>query len=178
MKYKIVVLAALAALLPAAAILCSGESETYQQDGVYTFTLNDINGNTVNFTELRGKGVLLNIWATWCGPCKDEIPVFIHLYEKYKDRNFVIWGVSTDIEGRKVVEPFIREMGVNYPVLLGSETELRKIFGYMRGYPTTLFFDAGGRLVHRISGEPFVDKDSGETLESVFEREIKKILPR
>jgi len=157
-------------------ISCSG-GESYVQDGVYTFTLNDIDGIPLNFADLRGKGVMLNVWATWCGPCADEIPVFIDMYEKYKDRGFEIWGVSTDVQGKSIVEPFVKEKGMNYPVLLSSQSDLAKIFGYIRGYPTTIFFDKEGRIVRRIDGEPFIDKVKGETLESFFEKQILAVIP-
>lgn len=162
-------------LLLTAALGCS-EGETYVLDGVYTFSLPGLDGTPMNFADLRGKGVMVNVWATWCGPCAKEIPEFVKLYDKYKDQGFEIWGVSTDVQGRSIVEPFVEEYNMNYPVLLSSQADLAKIFGYIRGYPTTLFFDKDGKLVQRIDGEPFVPE--GMTLESFFEEKIKAVLPQ
>lgn len=178
MNKKLVLITITAVLLTFAGVYCSGGGETYQVDGVYTFTINDLEGNPKNFADLRGKGVMINVWATWCGPCKDEIPVFIKLYDKYKDRGFEIWGVSTDVQGKSIVEPFVEKMAINYPVLLGKEADLKKIFSYIRGYPTTFFFDAEGKMVKRITGQPYINKDKGETLESFFEKEILNVLSK
>ncbi|MFC1557447.1 TlpA disulfide reductase family protein [candidate division KSB1 bacterium] len=162
-------------LILVSAVYCSG-GEIYEIDGVYSFTLQDLDGNPMEFSDLRGKGVMLNVWATWCGPCKEEIPVFVKLYPEYKDRDFELWGVSTDIQGKSVVEPYVNEAGINYPVLLAKEADLKKIFGYIRGYPTTFFFDKDGKLIKRIN-LPFVDEDNENALEEYFRKEIESILP-
>lgn len=154
---------------------CSGKDSSSQKSDVLDFTLKDVNGNTKKFSELRGKAVIVNIWATWCGPCRFEIPAFIKLYEKYKDKRFEIWGVSVDVEGKKVVEPFMKEIRINYPIFISNNAEISKIFGYVRFLPTTFFFDADGRIVKKIEGVPSVKE---ETLESWFEKQILSILPK
>ena len=162
-------------------VSCSGAaSETYDVDGIYSFALTGLNGEQMHFADLRGKAVMLNAWATWCPPCLTEMPVFVRLYEKYKDKGLEIWGVSTDIAGKNVVEPMIEELGINYPVLLAKTSELTKIFGVsFRGLPVTIFFDAEGRIAytHIGSADAYVDESKGETVESWFEEQILNILP-
>ncbi|MCP4723790.1 MAG: TlpA family protein disulfide reductase [bacterium] len=147
------------------------------ENNKFSFTLTDINGKKRSIQDLRGKGVVINVWATWCGPCIKEIPVINDLYNKYKDQGFEVWGIATDVQGISVVEPKIQELGVDYPNFIYKEAELLKIFEFLRGRPTTLFFDTSGEVVKRVDGEPFVDKGKGETLESWWEENIKAILP-
>ena len=85
-------------------------------------TLKDVNGATVRLADYKGKVVLLNFWATWCGPCKVEIPEFVDLYAQYKDRGFVILGVlSQDTPTKDQLETFLRENQMQYPVAYPSE---------------------------------------------------------
>ena len=162
-------------------VYCMGGSEkVYEVDGVYSFTLTNLNGESMNFADLRGKAVMLNAWATWCVPCINEIPVFVRLYDKYKDKGLEIWGVSTDILGKSEVEPVVERLSINYPVLLARDAVLSKILGIpFRGLPVTVFFDTEGRIVNTLVGpaDAYVDKNKGETVESWFERQILDILP-
>ncbi|MFC1513418.1 TlpA disulfide reductase family protein [candidate division KSB1 bacterium] len=161
-------------------VSCSGEKEIYEVDGVFTFSLQGIDGQQKNFADLRGKGVMLNIWATWCTPCLNEIPDFIKLYDKYKDKNFEIWGVSTDVLGETAVEPVIKDLGINYPILLAKSTEITNILNVpTRGLPVTIFFDKDGRIVEKHIGpaDAYLDKETGETVEQWFEKKILNIIP-
>lgn len=165
-------------------VFCSGGPDmVYEVDGVYDFTLEGLNGEQMDFASLRGKVVIFNAWATWCAPCIDEMPIFVKLYEKYKDKGLVIWGVSTDIEGKKVVEPKVAELKINYPILLARDMKLTKIFKVsFRGLPVTLFFDKNGRLAETYPNpligpaDAWVDQANGETIESWFEKKIVKLL--
>src|SRR5258708_4033486 len=85
------------------------------------FSLKDAQGRTVKLSEYKGKVVLLNFWATWCGPCKIEIPWFTDFEQKYKDRGFAVLGVSMDDDGWESVKPYIEAKKVNYRVVLGSD---------------------------------------------------------
>lgn len=162
-------------------ISCSdGESEVYEVDGIYTFSLTGLNGESMNIADLRGKGVMLNAWATWCAPCIEEMPIFVRLYDKYKNKGLEIWGVSTDIEGKSVVEPAVQKMGINYPILLARSSDLTRILGVpFRGLPVTIFFKPDGSInyTHFGSVDAYINEEAGESVESWFEGQIMQILP-
>src|SRR5438270_7131608 len=85
------------------------------------FTLKTIDGKDVKLSDLRGKAVLLNFWATWCGPCKVEIPWFMELEKQYASQGLVIVGVAMDDDAKDSVPKFARDMKIDYPVLIGTE---------------------------------------------------------
>jgi cytochrome c biogenesis protein CcmG/thiol:disulfide interchange protein DsbE len=109
------------------------------------FTLTDANGAAVKLSDFRGKVVLLNFWATWCGPCKVEIPWFIEFQQTYKDRDFVVLGVSFDDDGWKSVKPYLEDKKINYRVMIGSE-EVAQQYGGVESLPTTFVVDKQGRI--------------------------------
>ena len=84
------------------------------------FALKDATGKTVKLSDYRGKVVLLNFWATWCGPCKIEIPWFMDFEQTYKDKNFAVLGISLDEDGWDAVKPFIEQKKINYRVVIGT----------------------------------------------------------
>src|ERR1700730_15809232 len=85
------------------------------------FTLKDSTGATVHLSDYKGKVVLLDFWATWCGPCKIEIPWFIDFEQQLKDRGFAVLGVSMDEDGWNAVKPYIQQLKVNYRILMGND---------------------------------------------------------
>jgi peroxiredoxin len=109
------------------------------------FTLKDINGKPVKLSDYRGKVVLLNFWATWCGPCKIEIPWFMDFEQQYKDQNFAVLGVSLDDDGWESVKPFIAEKKINYRVVIGTE-QVATLYGEVDSLPTTFMIDREGRV--------------------------------
>ena len=108
------------------------------------FTLPDLQGNSWHLKGLRGKIVLVNFWATWCPPCRKEMPDLQALYEKYKDQGFVILAIS-DEESAKVT-PFISEHKIGYPILLDPGRKVNDSF-FVQGIPKSFVFDRGGKLV-------------------------------
>jgi cytochrome c biogenesis protein CcmG/thiol:disulfide interchange protein DsbE len=109
------------------------------------FTLKDANGSSVKLSDYRGKVVLLNFWATWCGPCALEIPWFIEFEQQYKARGFAVLGVSMDEEGWPAIKPFVNEHKVNYRVLLGNDS-VSQLYGEVDSLPTTFIIDQDGKV--------------------------------
>jgi len=144
-------------------ILCKSEELTIAPD----FTLQDISGKEVSLSDFKGKVIILNFWATWCPPCRKEIPVFIELYKKYKDEGLVIIGISLDREGEKVLIPFVKKFGINYPVLIGTK-KVVDAYGGIRGIPTTFIIDKKGKIRKKHIGLPLNPKE-------FFENEFLRI---
>jgi thiol-disulfide isomerase/thioredoxin len=127
---------------------------------VPAFTMTDINGRTLSTADWRGKVVLVNFWATWCGPCRVEIPDLIALQEKYRDQ-LVIVGISEehpddpnhagDAEDIALVKKFAAERSINYPLVLATP-DLRKLFPEVMALPTTFILDREGKLVQKTVG--------------------------
>jgi len=130
------------------------------------FSLKDADGNAVNLAEYRGKVVLVNFWATWCGPCEAEIPWFIEFEKKYKDRGFAVLGVSMDDDGWKSVRPYVASHKINYRVVIGSEVVSQQ-FGEIDSLPTSFVLDRQGRIASNHVG--LVDKVD-------YQNEIVKLL--
>ena len=109
------------------------------------FTLKDANGKTVHLSDYKGKVVLLDFFATWCGPCKIEIPWFMEMERKNKDRGFAVLGVAMDDEGWEIVKPFLADLGVNYRVVIGNDATAG-MYGGVDALPTTFLIDKEGRI--------------------------------
>ena len=109
------------------------------------FTLEDASGKPVTLSEFRGKVVLLSFWATWCAPCRIEIPWFNELQKAYGDRDFVVLGVSLDEDGWKSVKPYLNQNRVSYPVMIGNN-DIARLYGGLNALPTTLIIDKSGRI--------------------------------
>ncbi len=115
------------------------------------FTLDSLNGNSVRLSDLRGKAVLLNFWATWCSPCKIEMPWFIEFQQQYGPQGLQIVGVAMDDSSKEDIAKFAKEMGVNYPVLLGKEA-VGDAYGGVPALPESFFIGRDGKIVDKIVG--------------------------
>ncbi len=115
------------------------------------FTLKNADGQDVTLSDLKGKVVLVNFWATWCGPCVREIPDFLEVYDEYKDKGFEIIGVSLDRTGWKVVTPFVEKMQMTYPVVVGNN-DVVNAFGGFNAIPTTFLIDRKGTIADKHIG--------------------------
>lgn len=134
----------------------------YAGDAVKKITLSEL---SALLESNRGKVVVVDLWATWCPPCKKEIPGFINLYSKYKDKGVEIIGIAFDENGEVVLPPFIKTMGINYPVYLEGK-DVAKSYE-LRAFPTTLIYDKSGKIAY---------KHVGYASEEDFDKEISALL--
>jgi thiol-disulfide isomerase/thioredoxin len=131
------------------------------------FTLKDVNGRSVTLADYKGKVILLDFWATWCGPCKVEIPHFIEFQNQYGKQGLQVLGVSVDDPVDKLL-PYVQEMKMNYPVLQGlGHDDLQDAYGPILGIPVSVMISRDGKVCATHTG--LTGKD-------VFEREIKALL--
>jgi peroxiredoxin len=131
----------------------------------FDFVLKDEHNVPVKMSDYKGKVVLLNFWATWCGPCKVEIPAFVELYAQYKEKGLVIVGVSVD-DSPEQLQAFMKEYKMNYPVLQMTP-DVETAWGPFYGYPTSFFVARDGTICV---------KHLGPATKEQFEREIKALL--
>ena len=115
------------------------------------FDLATLDGQRVKLSDYRGKAVLLNFWATWCSPCKVEMPWFVDLQKKYSSDGLVILGVAMDDSETPKIAQFASEMGVNYPVLLGTD-KVSEEYGNVEFLPTSFYIDRDGKIVGKGTG--------------------------
>jgi peroxiredoxin len=132
------------------------------------FSLKTGDGKTYELYQNKGKVIILNFWATWCGPCRQEIPDFVELYKKYKDQGVVIVGVSLDKDGWEKVNPFVKQNNINYPVVLDNGT-VASSFGKIQFIPTTFIIDPSGTIV---------DEHTGVMTKAMLEAKIKPLLKK
>jgi thiol-disulfide isomerase/thioredoxin len=133
--------------------------------GKLDFVLKDMNNASVKMADYKGKVVLLNFWATWCGPCKVEIPAFIELYDRYKGSGLVIAGVSID-DGPDALRAFATEWGMKYPILL-LQSDVEDAYGPFYGIPTSFLIARDGSIC---------TKHIGPATKEQLEQEIKALL--
>jgi len=123
-------------------------------------TLRDLDGKDLSLAQYRGKVVLVNFWATWCEPCRVEIPWLIEMQQKYSARGFTVLGIAMDEEGASVVTPWVQKerfdvngskSQMNYPIVIGNDAAADK-FGGLLGYPTSVLVTREGKVVKRITG--------------------------
>jgi thiol-disulfide isomerase/thioredoxin len=135
-------------------------------------TFDQLQGGSVSLASLKGKVVLVNFWATWCEPCRIEIPWLISFQQKYASRGFTLVGVAMDVQGKKIVQPFVektqfdvngQQMTMSYPIFIGNE-DIAEKFGGLLGLPSSFLISRDGKVVKRIIGL---------VSESELEREIE-----
>ncbi len=130
------------------------------------FSLADVSGNVVESSLFRGKPTVVNLFATWCPPCREEVPGFVAVYDKYRDRGFELVGISLDTDTRADLPAFVMANRIRYRILLGN-VETVKAFGGGSTIPTTYFIGRDGEVRNVHVG--YMDRDT-------FDREVRKIL--
>jgi len=130
------------------------------------WTLKDVDGEPVTLAQFRGKVVVLDFWATWCPPCRTEIPGYIALQKKYAADGLVFVGVSVDTDGTGPVKKFMKDFGINYAVVMADD-DIQNAYGPLQGYPTTFIIDRQGNIR---------DKKLGRKPVADYEKEILAVL--
>jgi len=131
------------------------------------FSIKDLQGRTVRSADLRGKVVLIDFWATWCGPCKKEMPGYQQLLSRYGPQGFVVIGFKFNtMKDTENPVLFARRFGVHYPLAVATES-IKQKFGGIEGLPTTLLYDRKGILQYKVIGFEYTN---------TFEKELKRLL--
>lgn len=130
------------------------------------FSLQQLNGPALTLSDLKGKGVVLNFWGTWCEPCKKEMPALQRKYNEFKDKGLVVVGVNIG-ETPVAVEPFVKQFGVTFPILMDSQSQITKLYR-IGPIPSTFFISPEGKVE-----EIFL----GQLNEALITEKVTKILP-
>lgn len=143
-----ILLGTVAALVVAGALLFVGVRRN--SDQAHDFVVPDLQGNAVRLSALRGKVVFLNLWATWCPPCREEMPSMERLFAKFRERDFAMLAVSND-EDRAALDAFVKDHQVSFPVLYDPDRQVGDAYGVW-GYPETFLIDRTGKVVEHVIG--------------------------
>jgi len=130
------------------------------------FSLKDTNGNVYSSDQLAGKPAVINFFATWCPPCREEIPGFIEVYNKHREKGFELVGISLDIDTRENLPGFLMNYKIGYRILFG-DLETAQAYGGVSALPTTFFVGKDGKIKNVHVG--YMDKES-------FDKEVRKLL--
>ncbi|MBF0495140.1 MAG: TlpA family protein disulfide reductase [Deltaproteobacteria bacterium] len=152
-------LAILVLILSGLVLSCSADKQ--ELPPAPEVVLKDVAGKQVELKDFRNKVVIVNFFATWCGPCRMEIPQLINLQGKFKDKGFQVIGISLDPNPAAVLEPFAKNMKIPYPLLLGNQ-DTALTFGGFRGIPTTFLITRDGKIFKKYTGvqpETVLEKD-------------------
>ncbi len=166
MNCRLIFRVSLLLVFAAAACLPAVAAEEKSLPAAPAWQLLDLDGKTIKDADFKGKIVVLNFWATWCVPCREEIPSLIELHQQYGDDGVIIVGASVDRGGVDLVKRFVQRFKINYPIVIADEKMMRD-FGNVEAVPTTFLIDRNGRVAGKHVG--FAEKET-------LEREIKSLL--
>jgi thiol-disulfide isomerase/thioredoxin len=167
-----------AAPKPAAGAACAADAKPANLD----FALKDVDGKDVRLADYKGKVVLLDFWATWCLPCKMEIPIFIDLYNRYKSQGFEVVSIVL-LDRFANAKPYAAKMQMNYPVLDGDpqQDKIDDAYGPLFGLPMSFLIGRDGRLCQKHVGLPGMQgtkEPDAKTVAQIFGAEVKALLAR
>lgn len=145
---------------------CGKSSQKKNPRPGFDFDLPDLNGKIVSLEDFKGKVLVINFWATWCPPCEEDMPKLNQLQKRYKNEGLVVIGIALDKDSLNLVEPFVREKRIGYPILRGNEEVLGTVEDFS-GVPTTLIVDPKGDIKKKYDGS--FDKDD-------LEKSLKELL--
>jgi peroxiredoxin len=128
-------------------------AQAVEEEGMVApnFTLKNLDREEVSLSQFRGKYVLVNFWATWCGPCKVEMPSLEVLYQRFKNKNFALLAISNDMFGSTIVKPFVKANNLNFPILLDQRLKASNAFG-VTSLPSTFMIDPEGKIIGALFG--------------------------
>lgn len=150
----------------------NANTENSDRPQAYNFTVEKLGGEQVSLSDYQGKVLIVNIWDTWCPPCRAEIPDFIKLYDEYYDDGLVILGIAAAQEGVDAVKKFVDSYNINYPIALLNQQTFEG-FGPIKGIPTTFVIDKNGRIAEKYVGLP---RKAGLSAYEAFEQDVKALL--
>ena len=132
-------------------VLCASVQAAEEGMVAPNFKLKSLDGEEVSLSQFRGKYVLVNFWATWCGPCKIEMPSLEALYQRFKNKNFVLLAISNDMFGASIVKPFVKANHLNFTILLDQRLKASNAFG-VTSLPSTFMIDPKGEIIGALFG--------------------------
>jgi peroxiredoxin len=128
-----------------------GPQQVAEDGTAPNFTVRTLSGDKVTLSDLRGDVVLVNFWATWCPPCRLEIPGFQRVYDDYKDKGFTVVGLSTDEQGPGIVQRFVTDKGITYPIAMATD-DMRRLYGGVDALPQSFLLDKTGHVRKMVAG--------------------------
>jgi len=129
-----------------------GKVRSVEPEPVPDLTLETMDGESIDLSAQKGRVLLVNCWATWCAPCRKEIPDLKDLHSDLKSEGLTVIGVALDREGREVVAPFAEQHAINYPIVIDSDGAAEAAFGPIPGLPTTVLVTPEGQITKRVIG--------------------------
>ncbi len=162
-RIRLVLIFSIILLIPVIISACTAKEEEERKPAA-DFSIPDLEGKPVSLSDYKGQIVMINFWATWCGPCREEIPHFVEFQKKYGPEGFTILGLTIDTIDPEEVKEFALEYKMNYPILyLGKQSkQVMKDYGNFRGIPTSFLIDRDGLIIRRVTGlmeKSFWDKE-------------------
>lgn len=132
------------------------------------FTLKSLRGENISLDQHRGKYILVNFWATWCGPCKMEMPSLETLYQRFKSKKFTLLAISNDMFGAQIVDPYVKAHQLSFPILLDQQLQASNKFGVV-SLPTTFMIDPEGNIIGELRGaEDWASPDNLQYFENLL----------